>query len=307
MSESKLALNKAQTAVLAAFAVDAFSLSYHWVYDTTQIPTPVAPALKEPASKYHAEKGKVKGDLTHIGDQSYVLLQQLAQNKKFDTTDYAARFKQLFNPNYKGWLTGYTKHVLKQIEEKVEADKIGSDIDDLDPIGRVGPLLLIHNNVNDFNADAKKYVGFTNKHALVYECTDFFGQVLFKVLAGKAPVAAIEEVAKLDEFAKNKTIADAIANGLASKNEDTTATIKKFGQSCPAAYGLPGIVHLIAKYENDLTKASVANVEAGGDSSSRGMVVALVLGAYHGVDHLPPYTKDFTQYADIVKLLQQFN
>jgi ADP-ribosylglycohydrolase len=47
------------------------------------------------------------------------------------------------------------------------------------------------------------------------------------------------------------------------------------------------VVHLIAKYENDLKEALIQSVMAGGDSAARGMLVGMVLGAHLGPESLP--------------------
>ena len=47
------------------------------------------------------------------------------------------------------------------------------------------------------------------------------------------------------------------------------------------------MVHLIAKYQDELKEALIENVMAGGDSAARGMVVGMILGAFHGYDGIP--------------------
>ncbi len=47
------------------------------------------------------------------------------------------------------------------------------------------------------------------------------------------------------------------------------------------------MVHLVAKYENNLKEALIQSVMAGGDSAARGMLVGMVLGAHLGPESLP--------------------
>lgn len=49
-------------------------------------------------------------------------------------------------------------------------------------------------------------------------------------------------------------------------------------QACTIGGGLPGVLHLIAKYENDLPAAIKANIAAGGDSNGRYGVCLLCVG-----------------------------
>jgi ADP-ribosylglycohydrolase len=67
-----------------------------------------------------------------------------------------------------------------------------------------------------------------------------------------------------------------------------------------------GVVHLIAKYENDLEEALVQAVMAGGDSAGRGMVVGMVLGAHLGEEALPGHwVSDLQRRGEILDLLDK--
>ncbi len=50
--------------------------------------------------------------------------------------------------------------------------------------------------------------------------------------------------------------------------------------------------YLILRYEHDLVAALQANAMVGGDSASRGVVVGMVLGAFHGVESIPQRLRD---------------
>ena len=76
------------------------------------------------------------------------------------------------------------------------------------------------------------------------------------------------------------------------------------GQMCETAAAFPGVIHLIAKYENDLKQALIENVMAGGDSAGRGLIVGMVLGAHLGMDAIPQqWLTDMKAYQQIVDML----
>jgi ADP-ribosylglycohydrolase len=75
---------------------------------------------------------------------------------------------------------------------------------------------------------------------------------------------------------------------------------------CEIDAAFPASVHLIAKYEGDLKEALVENVMAGGDSSSRGMVAGMVLGAHLGTAAIPTgWVSEMKQGGEIVRLLDE--
>ena len=76
--------------------------------------------------------------------------------------------------------------------------------------------------------------------------------------------------------------------GLSSVAQNSRLAISDFGQMCEIPAAFPGVIHLIAKYETDLKTALVENAMAGGDSAGRGLLVGMVLGAYLGLDAIPP-------------------
>ena len=67
-----------------------------------------------------------------------------------------------------------------------------------------------------------------------------------------------------------------------------------------------GVIHLIAKYENDLREALIQAVMAGGDNAARAMAVGMILGAYLGEEHLPaPWVTELKKGKEIQNLLSQ--
>lgn len=75
--------------------------------------------------------------------------------------------------------------------------------------------------------------------------------------------------------------------GLASAEKETSRAISGFGQACDTTEALPGTIHLIARYPEDLVTALIENIMAGGDYSARGILCGFILGIHNGLEVVP--------------------
>ena len=80
------------------------------------------------------------------------------------------------------------------------------------------------------------------------------------------------------------------------------------GQMCEIQAAFPCVIHLIAKYEDNLKEGLIENAMAGGDSAGRGLTVGMVLGAHLGIDAIPPkWLSDLKAYRKIVDMLDKID
>jgi ADP-ribosylglycohydrolase len=295
---------KIKAMVLASFAADALSLGVHWIYNTRVIDKKygrVEHFLKPAYPTYHPNKDK--GEFTHYGDQTMVLLESVAECGGFKLPDFSVRWQKLFE-NYEGYIDAATKASLANIAAGKSALDCGSGSDDLAGAGRIAPLIYVyHTDPEDLIESAKAQTAFTHNNPQVIECALFFSAVALKVLKGATPKAAILQVKEEQLF--KAPIPKWTAKGLESVDQESRQAILNFGQMCETAAAFPGVIHLIAKYENDLRTALVENIMAGGDSAGRGLLVGLVLGAHLGIDAIPQNwlteMKAYQQIADRLK------
>ena len=117
------------------------------------------------------------------------------------------------------------------------------------------------------------------------DAAEFFARTVVKILSGASPLQAIDEV--VEQNFRGEAIEKLVIDGLDSKEIETRQAVADFGQMCSTDAAFPGTIHLIAKYEENFETALVENVMAGGDSSARGMLAGMVLGAYIGLDAIP--------------------
>ena len=77
---------------------------------------------------------------------------------------------------------------------------------------------------------------------------------------------------------------------------------------CEIGAAFPAVIHLLARYEDNLKEALVENVMAGGDSAARGMVTGMILGAYLGMEAIPAdWLADLINREVIMRMLDQID
>ena len=77
---------------------------------------------------------------------------------------------------------------------------------------------------------------------------------------------------------------------------------------CEIEAAFPCVIHLIAKYEDNLKAALIENVMAGGDSAGRGLAVGMMLGAHLGIDAIPSeWLSGLKSYRHIMACLEQID
>jgi len=272
--------------IRAAFAADSLALGAHWVYRPEVIEKKygLLETLQKPmARSYHPTKEK--GDFTHYGDQMLWLLQHLASEKTFELSCFASDWQKRMQ-SYDGYMDHATKDTLANLAAGNDPAVAGSDMDDFSGAARMAPLgALYGDDLNQWVQTARAQTAMTHNYPLVIEAAEFLARTAYDVLGGNKPVAAMR--AAIEGNSISEELGEMIQNGMDSFKQDTGQVIQDFGPACGIDGALPGMIHVIAKYEDNLKDALVANVMAGGDSAARGIGIGMVLGAHLGMSAIP--------------------
>ncbi len=295
---------KAKAMLLASFASDSLALGVHWIYNTNVIDKKfgrVEHLVKPIKQSYH--KTKDKGEFTHYGDQTLVLLESIALNQGFDLKNFAKEWQE-FLQDYTGYIDQATKTTLANFQSGQNETSAGSHSTDLGGAARIAPLVCYYaDDLGTLVAGARAQTAMTHNHPDVIATAEFFARATYQVLNGSSPIAALESVVK-EDFCQNTPLGHWVAEGLESSGQDTREAILAFGQMCEIEAAFPATIHLIAKYEDNFKNALVEDAMAGGDSAARGLLAGMMLGAYHGLNAIPQdWLTDMTQYQRISDLI----
>ena len=269
--------------VLASLAADALALGAHWIYDTQQIDEQIgrANALRAPLpTSFHTTKRR--GDLTHYGDQTLLMLRFLAETDRFDGNLFARMWQDFF-ADYSGYRDHASRETLQRLEEGHPPEEAGSTSSDLGGAARIAPLVYRYGEDEEtLLAAARQQTTLTHRNPDVVDSAAFFARVAVSVLQGLDPLAALQDVVQ-HHF--NRPPFDRwVAQGIESSGVKTRDAIKQFGQACDVAAAFPGVIHLIAKYQDEPRTGLIENVMAGGDSAARGLILGMIFGASSGME-----------------------
>ncbi len=277
---------RARFLVLASFAADALALGPHWIYDPERIRREFGRIedLTDPRPPtYHPTRSK--GEFTHYGDQTLVLLRSLADRGEFDEEQFSAHWKALFH-GYTGYVDAATRRTLENLASGKPPAAAGSDSADLSGAARIAPLVFcLRSRPAELRHAARRQCALTHNHPLVVAAAELLARLTLEVLDGNRPTAVLSELA--GDSALEEDLRRAIREGLASAAEETLPAILRFGQACGVKSAFPAAVHLIARYEDDPAQGLIENVLAGGDSAARGLAAGMVFGAWKAGEAVP--------------------
>ncbi len=292
---------------ITSLVADALSLGSHWIYSQREIADKFGgiTGYSDPATSYHP--GKQAGDFTHYGDQTMVLLRSLASHGRFDLAAFANEWRLFWErPETQSYRDGATKATLANLRSGLSAAQAASPSNDIAGAARIAPLLLLKWESNEhLIAAARAQTSFTHGDPSVVEAAEFFARVTLAVQDGVAIPDALRAAAPLTAWnAIPGDWFDAALASSASTVSDSAAT-KAHGLTCHVPEAFPAVCHLLLRHPDDLVAALTANIEAGGDSAARGMIIGMIHGAKSSGTTLPQdWLTGLRAYGEIQQLIE---
>lgn len=265
--------------LFGAFVGDAYALGFHWIYDTEKLKQESEKLLgysSPSADSFH--RGKRKGDFTHYGDQSLLLLKSISSNQGFALDVFKTHWLTYMS-KYEGYLDHASKESLNLLDSGTNS---GSSSDELGGLVRIAPLIFYHFDDPVLVKYVEKQTKLTHNNDLLLSYAKFTTELMLELIIGKPLLDSILTVSQ-----KYPQIEKTISRLRMRLLEDTVEVVKDIGQSCSSQFAFPAAMYIILKYPTNFVDAMKYNVLAGGDSAGRGMLIGMILGASIGFSHLP--------------------
>ena len=271
--------------ITGGFLGDAFSLGAHWIYNLDEITSNfgIYNQVSEPLpNTFH--KGKHKGDFTHYGDQAFMLLKYISENKGFDYEGFKEYWINEME-NYNGYKDKAAKSSLEYFQEGY---LFGYESTELGGVARIGSVIYFAKNEEEAlkNGVEQSQVTHTSFQSLLL--TEFFIKLIYKMLSHENIEESIKSIINeyKDENKQFSYLENAYLKAKENLSLDYREAIMNIGQTCDGNEAFPAVLYFILKYDN-FKDAEIANVNSGGDSAARGMIIGMVFGARDGEETLP--------------------
>lgn len=267
-------------ALYGSFIGDALCLASHWIYDPAEIEARFGKITDyaDPSSNpYHFERKR--GEFTHYGDQAFCLMQSINHVEGFSIETFRAEWRAMW-PGYNGYIDGATKSTLRNGH---------SDSHDLAGASRIAPLVVgLHDEDEESLLQAvTEQTAMTHAHPEVIDTARFFALLTRRLIDGNSWEESLE--AAVEAPYPSLVPARWIAAAREEADKDPAEALHRLGRACSFEEGLPASLYFLLRNVASFPTALEENAMAGGDSAARGLLIGMVLGALHGVGHIPEH------------------
>ena len=257
----------------AALVADALSLGPHWVYNQGKLarvyPDGIT-LLTDPASSYHPNRKA--GQLTHYGDQM-VLLNDAVKDGSYLKEKWARDWVTGMT-GYDGYLDGASKETLASNGSQPSASN------DLAGASRIAPILDLDLSRDEKVKAARSQTILTHGDPEVSDAAEFFVRAVSAIQSGSSFEDAFQTASSEGTYLKLNPAAH-LKHALAA-GTDALAVGTEMGLTCHTAEAFPLTLYFALREGATFASAMSVNGLAGGDTSARAMLLALLFAARDG-------------------------
>ncbi|CAA6804177.1 MAG: ADP-ribosylglycohydrolase [uncultured Sulfurovum sp.] len=287
-------IDKRKGLIWGALLADAYSLRAECMDKQETLNTLLPKKHLQTHLNKHAE------NFTLYGEQSIWLLKHLNEAKMYDPFDYAKLWQKQMH-TYEGNKDEASSISLQNLESGKSFMACGSESQNLSVVGRHAPLLFKLDNIDELLESIKLHNCLTHFTKETLDASKYISEVALAMLYDLDVEATLKERA---EF-YGDLVKEEVSTAFSLKNNPKHEVLKHLADSPNVKGGLALTVYLLLNYHHDFPKLLKMNLLAGGDSSARGMIAGMLVGARYGFDTIKPsWIEELNNYEVLNALIQ---
>ncbi len=259
----------------ASIWADALSLGSHWVYNQDKLERLYPKGITEPtdpASSYHPNRKA--GQNTHYGDQTRMLQESISRHGGFDPDRWRSDWVDHMKA-YDGYLDGASSKTLEQQGGRSSASN------DLAGASRLGPILDLGLPLNEAVQAARAQTALTHGDPGVSDAAEFFVRAVHAIKRGHDMAAALDLAAAEGDY-PDLEVVNFLESAKLADPDDFRKVSNSMGLTCHLPEAFPLTLYFALRPKADFPSAISDNGLAGGDTSARAMLLAVLFEARDG-------------------------
>ncbi len=259
----------------ASLVADALCLGPHWIYNQSKIAREYPEGVykfTDPTSSYHS--GKSAGGFTHYGDQTILLAELLENEGSYDLEKWRQAWLAGMD-KFSGYLDGASKETIANMGAKP------SGSNDLAGAARIGPILDLNLDLEEAVAATRSQTALTHGDSDVVDAAEFFTRAVYALDDGESMADALERATVEGDYTSLQT-AQHLSAARAADSENFLKVATEMGMTCHCPEAFPLSLYFALHHGENFAQCMSKNALAGGDSSARAMLIALLFAARDG-------------------------
>ncbi|GAX82764.1 hypothetical protein CEUSTIGMA_g10190.t1 [Chlamydomonas eustigma] len=308
LAASNDGLDRARAALLGAFVADAATMGLHWVYNQTELHMMLeARGIQEwpefmtpPASKYYEYES---GRFSPYGDELLPMLKFLAEQGHMDEVKWT-RYLAFYYMSYRGRLNKSSKSMVEAYNAgKLWPETGKADDSQANALVKVPAIVARYAGRPGLVSAIEVAVRAQQNNDLAVEAAIAIGKVLERVVLGSTVPEAVNWA--LTSRGLPASMQLHIQHAMSQTSAELNEVVVANGMSCQLPAAMINVLVTALKYSS-YPAALRANMVAGGDSCSRGIIIGALLAAQDGTESIPQNWKTHTtQFEEITSLTNQ--
>jgi ADP-ribosylglycohydrolase len=248
----------------------------------------------------HYHLGLQAGENTLEAQLTLLLMNSIAATDAFDSSAFRQDYiKFMTTPGSHNDTYASTAHRMffanwvKKVKPEDCADNDGHNTDAIDALTLTVPVILKYADADRAlrNDKVKECLYVTRRTRALDKYAEAFADLLVSVVQGADLKSAVEKCGQ--QLDGDDGLVRSVKRMVEMSRGDPMV-------ACYIDSSFPALLHFAYKYADSPEQAILANANAGGENVARGSLLGALLGAAHGVDRFPQWSKDGLYQKDAI-------
>jgi len=238
-------------------------------------------------------------ELSLYGRQMLWLIEYMNESNVYDPFVFGDIWKKKMSQE-KGHIDKASSTTLINLKSGRTYLGAGSSSHDLSVVGRHAPIMYTLKGMDEMLESVKFHTCLTHMSKEAIDASKYIAEVTLAMIYNLDVANTLKERAQF----YGKEVESEVKKGFELKDKPRKLVLRELGTGSDIKGALALTVYLLLNYHDNFSTLMQENLKAGGDSSARGMVAGMIVGARYGFEVIKPtWINELSDYSLLNKLI----